>query len=392
MPSHIIIADGDNELFLNLENELNQKLFLTELKKRAVLEIREMIFAPGTAGLPGTGGSSYANEIVISWHKTKIKEAAEPEARTQLHTTTIKNQFIPGEEWLYYKLYCGHRSADILLTTVIHPLTGALLHDGVINGWFFIRYSDPLPHIRLRFRLNNPATGTGEVIRRMTEAIQPWTASKQVNKIQAEAYTRETERYGEATIAMAEELFYIDSLFTVRALGILADDETNMLRWKFALLCVDRMFDSFRYNADQREEIVKKHLAGFYREFGIKQKKVPALENLYRKHKKEIENLFEHNDTTPGMSQLLEQLEEKHEHVAPIAGNIIATNEAIDKAAFTEDMLWSLVHMMINRLFRSQQRKNEMACYYLLNNYYTSANIRRKKGVGIAKEAISADY
>ena len=34
----------------------------------------------------------------------------------------MKRKFILGEEWLYYKIYCGKRTADVILTQVIKPL------------------------------------------------------------------------------------------------------------------------------------------------------------------------------------------------------------------------------------------------------------------------------
>ncbi len=378
MPLHIIIADGDNELFLNLGNELNCRLLLAELKKRSFVEIKEMLFLPGNGGLPGNNGSRYANELVISWHKTTITE--EKEQQFSLQTPGIKRQFIPGEEWLYYKLYCGNRSADLLLASVIHPVTGHLLQNGIITSWFFIRYTDPLPHIRFRMRLKDPVTGIAPAMQLVMKSIEPYTRSGQVNKIVIDTYTRETERYGEATIALAEDFFCADSRLITAAIIALLTEDNELLRWKLALLCTDQLLLQFGYDNAGKEKIVKKHLAGFLTEFGVTQKRVQSLEDTYRKHKKEIEALMQGDDTsTPGMEILRHILQARAEQMSPIATAIIVANKAIGKDADTEEMLWSLIHMMINRIFRSQQRRNEMACYYLLNNYYTSLNIRTRK-------------
>ena len=63
----------------------------------------------------------------------------------------IQRNFSIGSEWLYYKLYTGHKTADFILTEVIKPLTEEFLEKGLIDKWFFIRYADPKHHIRLRF-------------------------------------------------------------------------------------------------------------------------------------------------------------------------------------------------------------------------------------------------
>ena len=55
-----------------------------------------------------------------------------------------------GDKWLYYKLYCGVRISDSLLTDLVLPLVIKLTTESLIEKWFFIRYSDPENHIRLR--------------------------------------------------------------------------------------------------------------------------------------------------------------------------------------------------------------------------------------------------
>ena len=61
--------------------------------------------------------------------------------------------FIPGSRWLFFKLYTGTQSADILLTRHISPFVRRLRESGAIDDFFFIRYTDPLFHLRLRLHL-----------------------------------------------------------------------------------------------------------------------------------------------------------------------------------------------------------------------------------------------
>lgn len=35
----------------------------------------------------------------------------------------LKRTFFIGDEWLYYKVYCGVKTADIILAEVVKPLT-----------------------------------------------------------------------------------------------------------------------------------------------------------------------------------------------------------------------------------------------------------------------------
>tara|TARA_R100000789_G_scaffold100433_1_gene110619 strand:- start:1972 stop:2247 length:276 start_codon:yes stop_codon:yes gene_type:complete len=69
----------------------------------------------------------------------------------------IRN-FALGSEWLFYKIYVGPKTGDALLTQAVKPLVYKLVSDSLVEKWFFIRYTDPNFHIRLRLRLmHNPA-------------------------------------------------------------------------------------------------------------------------------------------------------------------------------------------------------------------------------------------
>jgi len=52
-----------------------------------------------------------------------------------------KRTFIIGDEWLYFKVYTGYKTADTLLTDTVFPLSQYLLKEKLIDHWFFIRYA-----------------------------------------------------------------------------------------------------------------------------------------------------------------------------------------------------------------------------------------------------------
>ena len=55
----------------------------------------------------------------------------------------IPRTFIPGSDYVYFKIYSGTKSADEILSRVVGPLTTMLIDAGAISKYFFIRYSDP---------------------------------------------------------------------------------------------------------------------------------------------------------------------------------------------------------------------------------------------------------
>lgn len=63
---------------------------------------------------------------------------------------SIQRTFLPGCQWVYIKLYTGNKIADDMLIQVISPVIKELKKKTYIDKWFFIRYTDPDFHLRIR--------------------------------------------------------------------------------------------------------------------------------------------------------------------------------------------------------------------------------------------------
>src|SRR6185436_2264047 len=81
-------------------------------------------------------------------------------------------RFLPGDSWLYVKLYTGTATADTLLRDYLAPVVEKAIDSGLASRWFFIRYGDPDWHVRLRFR-GDPAKLYGELLPLLHEALAP---------------------------------------------------------------------------------------------------------------------------------------------------------------------------------------------------------------------------
>ena len=69
--------------------------------------------------------------------------------------------------------------------------------NGDARHWFFIRYHDPDPHLRVRFS-GEPARLINGLLPALERALAPLTATGAVRKWMLDTYVRETERYGGA--------------------------------------------------------------------------------------------------------------------------------------------------------------------------------------------------
>ena len=123
---------------------------------------------------------------------------------------TKKRTFTIGDEWLYFKVYTGFKTADTILTDTVFPLAQRFLKDNLITHWFFIRYSDPQFHLRVRFHITEKEN-IAPIIHHFNHAFQHYVNQDLVWKIQMDTYQREMERYGIELIELSEKLFALSS-------------------------------------------------------------------------------------------------------------------------------------------------------------------------------------
>jgi len=280
----------------------------------------------------------------------------------------IQRTFIIGDTWSYFKLYTGFKTADKILTDLIYPLSQQLLQQKIIDKWFFIRYSDPKFHLRIRFHTDD-VSKTGIIINAFNKAIKQYVSNDLVWKVQTDTYNRELERYGAENIENSEFIFWHDSEMICKILYVNEVKQDENLRWLLALKMIDVLLNSFHYTLKDKYNLLKKLHEDFSKEFNISTnagKKQFA--DKYRTERNKIEEIINLDIN----SKLVVPVYEKQEQTKDVINRIIEQNE--DK----NTLLSSYIHMMLNRLFRTQQRKYELVLYDFLSIYYTSEIAKSK--------------
>ena len=283
----------------------------------------------------------------------------------------MKRTFILGDEWLYYKLYCGSRTADLVLVDCLKPLTEKLLNENLIDQWFFIRYTDPKPHLRIRFHCSH-INKLGIIIDNIHKAISYYVETDLIWKVQADSYNREIERYGVNTIEEAEHFFYIDSDVCIKALALIEDDT---LLFMFAVRSIHTVFEVFDFTIEDKLLFVKENLEAFKTEFNSNKS---LSKQLYKKHnglKKEliefmeIQNHIEYQPLVDVLNTKKKQLE--------VLKKMMLKKELLQNMNLN-DVLSSYLHMTVNRIFRDKQRLHELVSYDFLYRYYSSIKAKNK--------------
>jgi len=277
--------------------------------------------------------------------------------------------FTPGSEWVYFKIYTGTKTADAVLKNEVFRFVGEMMAKDVISKWFFVRYSDPDFHIRLRLHLKD-LHRFNDVFNAFKGSFYPLINNGFVWNIQCDTYKREIDRYGANSISLVEDVFFIDSEFLIRLLHRLNNENAEQQRWKLALPLIDSFLSSFSFDMSQRKELLNTMADNYKKEFGFTHHDMTKqLNDKYRFLRKEIENVMLWENETDGITEIIK---ERRQVLFPIVEKINALEKVGELQVTMKSLLTSLIHMTMNRWFRTKNRLHEMVIYEFLSRYYTS--------------------
>ena len=284
----------------------------------------------------------------------------------------MQRTFIIGDEWLYYKLYTGTKTADMVLTEIVGPVTEQLIQNGTIDKWFFIRYSDPKNHLRFRFHFKKTEQ-IATIIQTVNKFVRSFIDQNLIWKIQVDTYQREIERYGKNSIDIAENIFHYDSEMIIKMLEMIEGDEGEIIRWLFSLRAIDSLLDDFSFSIDQKKSLMDMLQLGFGKEFNKNTFLQRQLSKKFRKDRQAIDEVLNHkNDKKSEMLPLFELLKQKSLAINPYVKEILILKDSNKLQISIDDLMGSYIHMMMNRIFKSKQRLHEMVIYDFLYNFYRS--------------------
>lgn len=247
-----------------------------------------------------------------------------------------------------------------------------------MNKFFFIRYSDPDNHIRLRFHFSD-VSKIGSVIQHVHKAFKPYLEQGLVSKIQTDTYNRELERYGTNSIELAESLFYIDSIVTLNLLDLIDGEEGEIIRWQFAIRSMDDLLTNLNFTAAEKLGLMERIKTGFFREHGESKELKLQLDAKFRTERKLVEDILNREiDESREIQPVIELLKWKSEQVQPIAEQLLTLKKNNNLQIDLNELAASYIHMLLNRLFMARQRTYELVVYDLLYRYYKSVAGREK--------------
>jgi thiopeptide-type bacteriocin biosynthesis protein len=276
----------------------------------------------------------------------------------------------PGSEWLYVKLYGGISSLDEVLKNEVPMLVQEAIRSGVVTGWFFVRYSDPYPHLRLRFQCKSTSL-VPELFRIVTSSLKPLVTNGVLWKVEFDTYAREIERYGGREGLLASEtLFFADSEAAVRILKTLEGSGPDS-RWQIALLGVDNLFADCRLQLSERIGIAERLRDSFWREFGIDADAKRRIAEKFRSHRSALITMFRGGTVSDGaFGSMREALEERSARSVSAINSLQSASTAGRLQISISSLAANYAHMHLNRMIRSRPRRHETLLYGFLAKIY----------------------
>ena len=380
LPGYVLLSQGDNELLLHLENIFCLKLLLAEVNKSETVILTESLDTPGTCWIKSPDGH-HAGEFIFTFSRKNTAPVNNPVTLAEREKEKSIERFFPvSSEWLYAKIYCGTKTAEKILVDVLKPFTEELLSKKIIDKFFFLRYHDTGQHIRIRFHKAGRADFWKKIIHRLQELLQPYMSSHQVYNLQFETYQREVERYGFDTMHLSEEIFFHQSVAVLNFISMLDGDEGEQYRWQVALKAIDLFLDGFHYTIEQKRDLVKMLDKNFAGEFNIKTAEQKKISERFSTHKQMVQlvmsDAWKENED---LKRAIPVFQIDNDSYIKCVEDIINAPSVHQDIQQLNRLMPGYLHMLINRIFVSNQRKTELVIYDYLFRYYESKIAREKK-------------
>ncbi|HYP42067.1 MAG TPA: lantibiotic dehydratase [Chloroflexia bacterium] len=364
VPRHVLLSMADNRLVLDLDDPRQAEELRAEIEDlkdgRHVL-LQEVLPSLDQIWMPGPGGH-FVTEFVVSMVlradrlttlKTKSTPLAAEEDTRAANNGRVDNLAVPatirlrppGSDWLFAKLYASRTLEEDLIANPLRDFAEQACASGLAEEWFFIRYSDPDPHIRLRFR-GQPDRLTKELLPSLCTWAGGLMAEGRCLRFAFDTYDREVERYGgPAGTDVAESIFAADSRAVSILLNLLLERELQIDRTTLAILSVDDLLSSLGLTETERLRWYKDQNPAW-----------DEVGQAYRERKTLLRALLSDPQrllAEPGGADVALVFATRRAALAPLAARLGKLAEAGELTQKPATLFSSYVHLHFNRLLGS---------------------------------------
>ncbi|MCP3776469.1 lantibiotic dehydratase [Paenibacillus sp. MZ04-78.2] len=366
VPRFVFQTEYDNRILLDLENHIHVNGLRKDWKQinkndPIILTETGMDFDEYFAN--GEGGS-YSIECVVPLIRTYGEPSDNEAFLIQNSSSQHVTAYFPGSEWLYLKLYgLAGREEEFISSRLVEFFRN---FDGLSLQYFFIRYVDPEPHIRLRIK-SDPSIIISEVL----PQIRLWTSGLQseglLKRMTIDTYEPETERYGgPLLIGLAEHYFAIDSEIVCEWLLLKRTGQLLIDKTTLAIVSILDIIENSPLSLEVKIEWLRKKSISrrYLKEF--RQNKELYLSLTHYKNKWDTVQKYKMNSVISSFSRRLPVLKKYMNSIKELEDTQHLQNDICS-------ILDSIIHMHINRLL-GIDREQEIKVLALVSHTFYCAH------------------
>jgi thiopeptide-type bacteriocin biosynthesis protein len=353
LPRFFSIIDHDRELVYDLESESSLMYFLQCIKNKSEIVLKEKFLPEGPSTIKNNRGGSYAGQMIAFLQNQETVYSGDLTCRS---FKTKKEVHLPGNRWLYFKIYGHLESLNVfLLDKRFSKMISRFITMDAIQCWYFVRYVDTGPHLRIRLKIRE-SYGTA-ITSQMSNLVKKYIKKELISDLVVAAYEPELERYGRAGMKRVEHIFCSSSKAVLAFHRRLVTAQQEIC---FAVASIALLLSELLPESEIREDFV----CTVSNNSVVETKFRIQLDQYYRLNRKEIEQatLDPYSLFGKGVSAKLEKMSLR---CAELRKATIDKEQALDTGLVAD-----LVHMHLNRMNASGTIQLESASYYLLRKCY----------------------
>lgn len=377
VPRRALLVEREQELFFDFENVLCIDGFL-DLARRSSGVVLEEVF-PSFEELPVEGPEGrFVHQIIVPFTRVEAVSSYRPSrgAEASPHFGR-QGRFAPGSEWLTAKIYCGTSVADAVLMEAVAAVVQRAMADGAADGWYFLRYFDPDPHLRVRFH-GVPSRLLSEVMPDLHRMLSDFLSDGRVWCLQLDTYQQEVDRYGGAVgIELAERLFQADSEAVLGILRAISAEQLETERWCFALRGVDLLLTNLGIERGAKLALASHLREGYAAESEADVQLKRDVGQLFRVERDRIARFL--SPQPLGVPGVEEAFGRRSQQIRRISRELRRHEKGGSFLQSLQQLAASYVHMHLNRLLRADLRKHELVLYDFLYRHYAALKGRRDR-------------
>jgi thiopeptide-type bacteriocin biosynthesis protein len=365
VPRYVYLTQLDHRLLLDLDHPLAIAELHEMLKKAGehdLLKLQEMLPDFEHLWLKDSDNRSYMAELVVPVilraealryiHGTM--SSAFPKKYPPRPISDQERRQPPGTDWIFLKLYTPFKQHDEIITRALPTIVSEMEQQQLIDRWFFMRYADPEPHLRVRFHTASEETRQSVLIKALSWS-QVLVQQRMIGKVVVDTYDREIERYGgPQAIDAIESVFMVNSASLCQIVAASYTKEITLDPLAVAVFTLDQFFEMWGLDFSARLKYLQERTEKY------------GFSDAFRAHRRLFCELLmprnAHDDLfiKAQREQLWHICQAQRPVLEVVSSCIRVLAERGELWQTEETILGSLAHMHINRLLGINREREEM--------------------------------